>query len=681
MSIIEHNDKEYTRFESHDLESYAKTGEPNVLGKGIYILLPQGKKPISITAKSENVISFGVGYDIEPVQEQLPVSKISIEKNQINNNAVHSSYKLFPGSLYTNLGIQSFRGYNILVLRLNPIQYNAIDGEIIFYQKIKLDITLKNDNENTLYRDTKHDEFQIKKMVDNKDIISTYKCNEIKPLVEEQYDLVIITPDFLEDCYRPLKSYHESNGIKTLIKPVEEIYSNYEGVDKQEKIRNYIRFCYQNYGIEYVLLGGDNDTIPARRINMKYLDIPSDLYYSCLDGPYNYDEDEFWGETNDGENGEDVDMTADVYLGRACTDNPQDVENFICKTVSYLNTDPNDTYLKKVINVAEYLFPFTWGSSYMDELIDECDTNGHTTEGIPSDRYDVFRLYDSLFYNWDKQDLISKLNQGKHIVNHLGHSFYHWNMKLQREDMPLLTNDKYFFEYSQGCNAGGFDDPNGKDCIAEYLTIKTKNAAFAGIYNTREGLGIWLSTDGASQHFHREFWDAVFGEDIITISKANEDSKQDNLWRVDNLMNRWIYFELTYFGDPTISFVDLAHQSNEPEKPARPQGAVNGKKDEQYTYSTSTIDPDGDQIYYRWDWGDGTFSKWVGPYDSGDTMSYAHSWYKNGNYNIRVKAKDVYGKESTWSDPLSVSMPKNKLLNNRVYLKTLVNFLVELLNR
>ena len=98
--------------------------------------------------------------------------------------------------------------------------------------------------------------------------------------------------------------------------------------------------------------------------------------------------------------------------------------------------------------------------------------------------------------------------------------------------------------------------------------------------------------------------------------------------------------------------------TNPPEKPARPDGPTSGKPRIEYTYITSTTDLNGDQIYYLWDWGDGNTSSWLGPYSSGETVSEKHAWTKQGSYSIRVKAKDVYGAESDWSDPLPVSMPR-----------------------
>ena len=107
-----------------------------------------------------------------------------------------------------------------------------------------------------------------------------------------------------------------------------------------------------------------------------------------------------------------------------------------------------------------------------------------------------------------------------------------------------------------------------------------------------------------------------------------------------------------------------------PNKPAKPSGTTSGKTGEEYTYSSSTTDPDGDQVWYKWDWGD-EISGWDEPYHSGDTATVSHIWDEKGSYEIKVKAKDVHGKESLWSDPLPITMPKNKPYINRPFLNFL----------
>jgi len=88
-----------------------------------------------------------------------------------------------------------------------------------------------------------------------------------------------------------------------------------------------------------------------------------------------------------------------------------------------------------------------------------------------------------------------------------------------------------------------------------------------------------------------------------------------------------------------------------PETPERPEGPTEGVVEVAYTFSTSTTNPGGGQVYYRWDWNDGTYSEWIGPYGSGLTALASHSWTDAETYEITVKAKDVHDIESGWSDP------------------------------
>jgi len=101
-----------------------------------------------------------------------------------------------------------------------------------------------------------------------------------------------------------------------------------------------------------------------------------------------------------------------------------------------------------------------------------------------------------------------------------------------------------------------------------------------------------------------------------------------------------------------------------PSKPERPSGPTNGKAMQTYSYTTSSTDPEGHGIKYGWDWdGDNIEDQWTNYYTSGQTISTPHVWNDQGTYEIKVKSMDEYGEESSWSDPLSVSMPKNKAIN------------------
>jgi hypothetical protein len=95
-----------------------------------------------------------------------------------------------------------------------------------------------------------------------------------------------------------------------------------------------------------------------------------------------------------------------------------------------------------------------------------------------------------------------------------------------------------------------------------------------------------------------------------------------------------------------------------PAIPSQPSGPTTGYKNVQYTYSTNTTDPNADNIYYWFNWDDGTNSGWIGPYMSGSIVSASHSWSNYGTFHVKVKAKDTYGAELgiLWSTPLNVTI-------------------------
>ncbi len=106
----------------------------------------------------------------------------------------------------------------------------------------------------------------------------------------------------------------------------------------------------------------------------------------------------------------------------------------------------------------------------------------------------------------------------------------------------------------------------------------------------------------------------------------------------------------------TWTFYPISMAGHPPSKPTV-NGPATGEINKEYAYSCRAVDQDGDTLNYFIDWGDGTNSGWLGPYDSGDTCQSSHSWQKRGDYRMRVQAKDNRNLTSEWAE-LSISMPK-----------------------
>ena len=83
------------------------------------------------------------------------------------------------------------------------------------------------------------------------------------------YDLVIIAPLEYADELLPLVEHKESFGMKTNLTTLDYIYSSFPGRDEPEKIKYFIKYALEEWGIDYVLLIGSMDS--CRFILWRYL--------------------------------------------------------------------------------------------------------------------------------------------------------------------------------------------------------------------------------------------------------------------------------------------------------------------------------------------------------------------------------------------------------------------------
>lgn len=173
--------------------------------------------------------------------------------------------------------------------------------------------------------------------------------------------------------------------------------------------------------------------------------------------------------------------------------------------------------------------------------------------------------------------------------------------------------------------------------------------------------------------------EGFYVDDISPISDIDEiatlsDNIKNNYYSVTNHQDGIFYYRVKGFnsehgwGDfSTLKKVQIGNE--QPNKPRTPSGPISGSAGVEYTYTTSTTDPQGNDLYYFFYWGDGTNSGWIGPYESGEEAEASNTWQIRANYKIKVKAKDTNGHESEWSDPLSVRMPKMSIIQDFSILK------------
>ncbi len=106
--------------------------------------------------------------------------------------------------------------------------------------------------------------------------------------------------------------------------------------------------------------------------------------------------------------------------------------------------------------------------------------------------------------------------------------------------------------------------------------------------------------------------------------------------------------------------VTVKSGNNAPNTPSTPSGPSSGMVGYSYKFYTNSIDPDGDDIKYGWDWdGDGIVDEWTIFYSSGEIINTSHIWTEVGSYNIQIIAKDINDAASDFSNFKTIVISSN----------------------
>lgn len=557
----------YTLIQYDNCLNMGKEGTPEVPYYGAEYLLSPGHEMTGVRILSATYYPTQTGIRIKPAVKPVPISRYNGEPVSLRQDpAIYNSAEPYPASMINNTSTHFLNGHSIGTFTLCPVIYEPAFERVQFLKEVTIEIISEPSDRaaeaSLLRRSSALIDNRINHIVSNPEMLYQYPYANTRD--DDPYDLLLISNNALMPAFEDYVEFKESTGFFVETITTEEIYSTYSGQDNADKIRNCIKDYYQNNGISYVILGGDGDAasstdniIPPRGLDaLDDSNIPSDMYYAGLDGNWNTDGDNYWGEPNE------WDLYSEVSIGRICVDNVQEIQHFVNKLIKYQDT-PVVADIEKALMVGEQLNTNTWGGTYKDEIANGSSANGYTTVGI-SDNFEVSKLYE-MTSMWYKEDIFEQFNQeGVNLVNHLGHSNVTYNMKMYNSDLTTtnFTNDGitrgFVVGYSQGCYNGSFDNRDdgggygGTDCFAEAFT-NLQTGEVASVANSRYG---WYSpggTNSSSQYYDREFYDAIFGENISRVGDVNAQSKEDDVSYIQSdEYCAWTAYELNLFGDPSM---------------------------------------------------------------------------------------------------------------------------------
>ncbi len=364
--------------------------------------------------------------------------------------------------------------------------------------------------------------------------------------------LIIINDTSFLDAVTPLMEWKNEKGVKTIIL---SNYSDYEGRDKAEQIRNMIKGYYEKENIQWVLLAGDaeDNLIPIRQVYNPDVTLvsgqseysnwddyykPTDFYYADLTGSWDDNDNSRWGESSEYTgNIDEISWIPEVYVGRLPADNIVELSNMINKTLKY-ETDPfMGDWMNKMLlagGVSSFLPPedearlteYIWQNYTASEMnfTHLTKTTSSFTPATPP--------FPNQLRDLNQVNFVSELNSGYSTIIFAGHgdptrftdasSFTFYNnteaLLINNTNMPSLL-------YADACTTSSYDQ--GDNSIGERL-IKRPLAGTVGYIGSIR-VSWYFDFDANLEKLNRGnaklFWKEFFDEKKFQQGRALYDSK------------------------------------------------------------------------------------------------------------------------------------------------------------
>ena len=514
--FIHKTHQNFDYFQLYNATTLTDIGGPNLPTKIIHIPIPDKTQNITIKNITLQKRMVEGKYNIPPVQPPHQLSRINITYVSPDQE-IYNSNNAFPTEIIVLKGIVNRLNHSYARIQINPLQYIPSEGNLILNHNISFYINCIEDS-------------QLKTQFSSLDEESNQNN-----LADDEIDYVIITRDHWTDDFKPLTQWKTRKGIPAKIINTTWIYdqSGYSG-SNQQKIRSFIIDAYTIWGTKFFLLGGDVEIIPTHskifNVASKTFTVPSDTYYA------DYNDDYY----------------CEVHVGRAPVkeEETDKIDTFIQKIINYEKNPP-------LINYTNLFLGCGFDLKQKDSAEGEELKESIKTFYLPN-HWTYLREYDSENGS-HKDDVISLLNQGCHLVNHADHAnknhlglgLINHGDDLSGSEVFSLTNaEKQSILYSIGCDSAAFDVG---ECIGEAFIHNDDGGCVAYIGNTRDGWYIPNNPDSYSLRFDRYFFKSLFQEKKDKLGECFSDHKNDAYLSLPmNDTTKMIFYELVLLGDPEL---------------------------------------------------------------------------------------------------------------------------------
>lgn len=472
------------------------------------------------------------------------------------------------------------RGRRLLYLALFPVRVKPGADEVVLATRLELELAGHEEEPRGIHPRPVPWEFKVEEslarlVVDLR--LSPRERSIPPPAAESQVwsptfrptndgspvEYVIVTSEAMRPALEVLANWKTGKGVQAVVRTTEWITATYPGVDRAEQIRSFLDDAYRNWGTLWVLLGGDTDVIPVRFGTHAGVDppvlIPTDLYYSCLDGNWNGDGDAAFGEgvpPGEPSGGDYADLNPEVFVGRAPILNPTDATTFVNKVLDYEKAAVvNSLYPASALLLGEMLSPSTDGALLCEEARMRLPASMRVVR-----MYENYQAYSPppVLLPETRNTVFDSLKTGFGLVHHVGHGYRNTmavgDGTLNNTDADNLTNgDRLSIIYAINCASAAMDF----NSIGERFLKNPNGGAVAYIGSSR------ISIAGEDYRLlQNEFYDVVFQDSVLAIGQGLALSKVPFVGGAQyETTARWLQFAVNLLGDPELPVWNRAPQA------------------------------------------------------------------------------------------------------------------------
>lgn len=428
----------YATVDLKDCVATTAPGKPMLPSKILHFIIDPIKTIDRIEVVEDRVNDIPGTFNVYPSQKLYLVT----EEPEFTppDEATYASRNAFPARTVIRTTETVMGGNRIATIAVHPVTYIPIDKRLVLHSRVSFRIVLKerftDESEKTVEatkllkinesRTEKSRAFMrdaIKGIVVNPDGVDDQerKIDEIvaagfstKDVFGTFYDYLIITSSAIKNS-RELDAFvaqKESVNCDVEVMSVDEIYAAFEGRDNQEKIRTYIKDRQENRGALFVFLIGDNSIVPVRTIfdtstNEVY---STDVYYACLDGTWDPDEDGQYCEADE----DAIDIGPDVFVGRLLATQPSDLEHYMSKVEKYRNN---------INNYSNRLLFLGAGSEHPNSVEGYRLTSDIIESFSETLNLDIYRIHPQSPSEDRIPEALEQINNGYHFIMHADHGW------------------------------------------------------------------------------------------------------------------------------------------------------------------------------------------------------------------------------------------------------------------